>query len=99
MIEITAEALEQLQAYHESEGGSKPVRLAIMSGASSSPNLGIMVEEKNDKDVSFDFDGFEVIIDQGLLDYCKNIHIEFVSAEGESCSVAGGLKITPEQAL
>lgn len=99
MLEITELAIERLKEFQANDGKDLPVRIAIMSGASKSPNLGVVTDAVSDKDISYDFDKLTVIVDKGLLEYCVSIHVDFVKVESESCSVDGGFRIKVENSL
>ena len=99
MLEITELAIGRLKEFQAGDTKGLPVRIAIMSGASKSPNLGVVTDAVNDNDVSYDFDELTVIIDKGLLDYCVTIHVDYVKMDSESCSVEGGFRIKVENTL
>ncbi len=99
MISITEECIEQLKLYEEEEGSDLLIRVAVMSGAEKSPNLGIMMDERSENDDMFSFGELKVIIEKKLMEYCRNIVIEYVRTERDGCAVSGGFKIHPEVAL
>lgn len=99
MIEITAEAVEQLKKFQQTGSSDLPVRVAIMSGAANRSNIGVMMDDKNANDLEMEFDGLLVIIDSNLMDYCQQIDIDYVQVAGEGCSAGGGVKITAKVSL
>lgn len=99
MLEITDLAKTQLKAFKEGENTELPIRIAIMSGAAGKPNLGVMPDEALENDEIQEFDGVQVIIDKGLLEYCKKITVDYVKMESSGCSIDGGFKIHQENHL
>ncbi|PID77367.1 MAG: hypothetical protein CSB24_01820 [Deltaproteobacteria bacterium] len=99
MIEITELGLQKLMAFQQEENTSLPIRIALMSGASASPNLGIIPEEAKENDEIYDFNGFKVIIDKNLMAYCEKIVIDWVKTELTGCLVEGGFKITAKNRI
>ncbi len=94
MIEVTEVALQKLIVFWEEEGGRLPVRIALMSGAVGSANLGVITDDITEKDESYDFDGFKIIVDKSLITYCQNIVIDWVPTDLKTCAVEGGFKIS-----
>lgn len=99
MLEITPLAQKKLKAFKEAENTDLPIRIAIMSGASGSPNLGVLPDEATEKDQVQDLDGVQVIIDKELLEYCEEITVDYVKMESSSCSLDGGFKISQKNHL
>lgn len=95
MIEIAEEAVQQLREFKERRGPGSCVRIGILSGSTTGPTLGVTIDERNESDELFSYDGFDVIVDKALLSYCRKISVEFVLQEGGGCSSGGGFKITP----
>lgn len=98
MIEISKQARQQLQEFRDRRGPDGCVRIGILSGSTSGPSLGVVVDDKSDSDTLFDFDGLEVIIDKALLEYCQEITVDYVQQEGGGCG-SGGFRITPKISL
>ncbi len=99
MIVISEEAQKQLREYKERQGPNSQVRIGIMSGSSTGPNLGISMDDVSDGDEIFPFDGFEIIVEKGLLEFCATISVEYVLTSGGGCGSGGGFKIIPENML
>ncbi len=99
MIEVTELALHKLIDFWEKEGAEHPVRIALMSGASTSSNLGVISDQIVESDDIYDFDGFKIIIDKSLIEYCENIVIDWVKTDSEKCAVEGGFKISAKNHL
>ena len=99
MIQVTEEALTKLEELLRSEGGEKSaIRVAVMGGGSKSPGLGLVVDEAGPEDMSYDVGGIPLIIDRGLIDYCRSVTIDFtIGAEGRCGGASGsGFLIIPE---
>ena len=98
MLDISSEAVQQLKEFKERKAPESYVRIGIVSGTSTGSPLGVLVDEKTEKDTLCSFDGLELIIDSALLQYCQKISIEYVQQESAGCG-AGGFKITPQNSL
>ncbi len=99
MIEVTELCLEKLKVFQEEENTDKPLRLAIVSGTSSSSNLGFVPDTPTEQDDVYDFEGFKIVIDKKLMEYLELVQIDFVNTEKAGCSVEGGFKILPKNSL
>lgn len=98
MMKISGEAVQQLKEFKERKAPDNYVRIGIVSGTTTGPSLGIIADEKTEKDTVCSFDGLEVIIDSALLQYCQKISVEYVQQESAGCG-GGGFKITPQKSL
>lgn len=99
MIEVTELGLEKLKVFQEEESSDKPLRIAIVSGSSSSSNLGFVPDTPTEQDDVYDFEGFKLVIDKKMMEYLESIQIDFVKTEKSGCSIDGGFKITPKNSL
>lgn len=99
MLEMTELAIEKLKAFQKIENKNQPVRIALVSGSSTGPNLGVSCDEQLESDVAFEFDDLLVIIDEPLINYCEKITVDFVKNEAAGCSAEGGFKIVPQNTL
>lgn len=98
MLEISNEAVQQLKEFKERKAPDCYVRIGIVSGNTSGPSLGVLVDDKADTDTVCNFDDLEIIIDTALLQYCRKISIEYVQKDTEGCR-GTGFQIIPEQSL
>jgi Fe-S cluster assembly iron-binding protein IscA len=98
MMNINSEAVQQLKEFKNRKAPDQYVRIGIVSGTTTGPSLGVVVDEKTEKDTICSFAGLEVIIDTALLDYCQKISVEYVQQESAGCG-SGGFKITPQNSL
>ena len=99
MIQVTEEALTKLKELLHSQGGEhSAIRVAVMGGGSKGPGLGLIVDEAGADDVNYDVEGVSLIIDHGLLQYCRSVTIDFtIGAEGKCTAASGsGFLIEPE---
>ena len=91
MIQVTEEALVKLEELLSSEGGEhSAIRVAVMGGGNKGPGLGLIVDEAGTEDVSYDVEGVPLIIDRGLLDYCRSVTIDFTIGQEGKCGGASG---------
>ena len=98
MIDITKEAVQQLKEFKGRRAPDEHVRIGIVSGTTTGPSLGGLVDEKTDDDTVCRFEDLEVIIDTALLQYCEKITVDYVQQESAGCG-SGGFKITPQNNL
>jgi len=89
MLNVTENAARHLQEIGEVEPGVTAVRVAIM-GSSTSSGLGLMVDRIKDEDISSIHNGHTVIIDRQLLEYCRQVTIDFREGESDGCSSKSG---------
>lgn len=95
MLTVSDEALGYLRDLLNQSGEvNGAIRVAVMGNS----GLGIIVDQAGEKDARFEQDGLPVIIDQGLLDYCKSISITFTTGDGGECGTNGYI-ITAENPL
>ena len=102
MIQVTEEAWTKLEELLHSQGGEhSAIRIAVMGGGSRGPGLGLIVDEAGTDDLSYDVEGLVLIIDRGLLEYCRSVTIDFaVGAEGKCGGASGsGFLIVPANPL
>ncbi len=96
MIEISSDALADLARQLEAEGGPhSAIRIAVMGDA----GLGLLVDEKRDDDELIEINGLAIIINRGLLAYCRTIQIERITGDAKTGCAGknGGYRIVAEQ--
>lgn len=98
MFDISREAVQQLKEFKGRRAPESWVRIGIVSGSSSGPSLGVLVDNKVDTDTVHSIDDLEIIIDTALLQYCRKITVEYVQQDSAGCG-SGGFQIIPEQSL
>jgi Fe-S cluster assembly iron-binding protein IscA len=98
MINISSEAIQMLKEFKERKGPDSYVRIGIVSGTTSGSSLGVVVDEKTEKDTVCSFEGLEVIVDSALLQYCEEISVEYIQQESAACG-GGGFRIVPQNSL
>ena len=99
MLNISKEAVQQLVEYRNRRGPEALVRIGILSGSTSGPSLGVSIDEKNDDDQVFSFDGVEVVINSKLMSYCEEISVEYVLQKGGGCASGGGFRLVPKNRI
>ena len=91
MIQVTEEALTKLEELLHSQGGAhSAIRVAVMGGGSEGPGLGLIVDEAGADDVCYDVEGVSLIIDRGLLEFCRSVTIDFTIGTEGKCGGASG---------
>ncbi|MDJ0622178.1 MAG: hypothetical protein QNJ17_04380 [Desulfocapsaceae bacterium] len=98
MLDISKEAIQQLKEFKGRRAPESWVRIGIVSGSSSGPSLGVLVDDKLDTDTVYNFDDLEVIIDTALIQYCQKITVEYVQQDSAACG-SGGFQIISEQSI
>lgn len=98
MLEVSKEAVQQLKEFKGRKAPESWVRIGIVSGSSSGPSLGVLVDDKLDTDTVYTFDDLEIIIDTALLQYCQKITVEYVQQDSAACG-GGAFQIIPEQSI
>lgn len=98
MLDISREAVQQLKEFKGRRAPESWVRIGIVSGNTSGPSLGVLVDDKADTDTVYSFDDLEIIIDTALLQYCRKISVEYVQQDSTGCG-GGGFQIVPAQSL
>lgn len=98
MLDITREAIQQLKEFKERNAPESHVRIGIVSGSSTGPSLGILVDDKADSDTVCTFENLEIIIDTALLQYCRKISVDYVQQDSAGCR-GTGFQIVSEQDL
>ena len=91
MLTISPEALIKLEEMHQAEGGENTaIRIAVMGGGSHGPGLGLIVDEQNDDDMLFDEFSIPIIVYRNLMNYCRDISIDFRTGTDGRCSGVSG---------
>lgn len=99
MLTIATEAQQQLVEFKNRKGPDEYIRIGILSGNTSGPNLGVTIDDKNENDRVFEFNNLKVIIDRALLEFCGRVEVHYVHQEGSHCSRGGGFKVVVQNPL
>ncbi|MEE4243034.1 MAG: hypothetical protein V2I36_16350 [Desulfopila sp.] len=97
-MEISEEAVRRLKEFRDRTAYGSPVRIGILSGNTSGSVLGVMVDDKSEKDKDYAFGDLKVIIDSDLMAYCGSITVEYVPPHDGACG-GGGFKIVAKRPL
>lgn len=62
----------------EEKGRGAAIRVSLMEGGTSSPSLGLSLDEEKPQDEAFHVQGLLFIVDKGLLEQCGAINIDFI---------------------
>ena len=85
MLTITENAVAHLNEIDDQDKNGTAIRIAVM-GSGSSCGLGLVVDEIKTSDITSRHGNHTLIIDGKLLDYCRNITIDFSEGDPEGCS-------------
>ena len=77
---VTDQAVEKLKEYLEQNNIDSALRIALMQGGWSGPSLGLALDEPKDNDKVFDNDDLKFLVEEGLMNTCGTITVEFVDA-------------------
>ena len=94
MLEVTDLANEKLMEYMRENNITSALRVFLMDGGCSGPALGLALDEKKPSDASFEHEELTILVEQGLLEQCGSITIDFIDAGNRS-----GFNIKPSIAL
>lgn len=90
MLEVHQNAVQHFYELCGEQGRDAVIRVAVMGSGATSSGLSLVVDTIRDTDVVSDHDGYTVIIDKELLDYCRKISIDFREGDSEGCSSRSG---------
>ncbi len=77
---VTDQAVEKLKEYLEQNNISSALRIALMQGGWAGPSLGLALDEPKDNDKVYDQDDLTFLVEEGLMDTCGSIRVEFIDA-------------------
>lgn len=76
-VEITPAAVEQFKVFFEGKE-QKPVRVFLQSGGCGGGSMIAMaLDQINDTDEVFDFDGFQIVVEKDFLAQAQPLKIDF----------------------
>ena len=77
---VTDQAVEKLKEYLEQNNISSALRIALMQGGWAGPSLGLALDEPKDNDKVYDQDNLKFLVEEGLMNTCGAIKVEFIDA-------------------
>ena len=77
---VTDQAVEKLKEYLEQNNISSALRIALMQGGWAGPSLGLALDEPKDNDKVYDQDDLKFLVEEGLMNTCGAIRVEFIDA-------------------
>ena len=80
MFEVTSTALENLKSYLSQNKIDSAIRIALMQGGWAGPSLGLALDESKENDKIFEENELTFLVDEGLLDTCGAIKVDFIDA-------------------
>jgi Fe-S cluster assembly iron-binding protein IscA len=89
MLEVSTSALATIRECLLQKDIIPVIRISVMSGSCSGPNLRISLDEEREDDCVFDMDGIKIIVNKELLATCGSIQMDH-SELRSTCSCSGG---------
>ena len=77
---VTDQAVVKLKEYLEQNNISSALRIALMQGGWAGPSLGLALDEPKDNDKVYDQDDLKFLVEEGLMNTCGTIKVEFIDA-------------------
>lgn len=85
MLEVSNEALKHLADISGKEETNSAIRVAVMGSGGTSCGLGLIIDEVKETDITIEKGAFTIIVDKQLMEYCRNISIDFTDGEPNRC--------------
>lgn len=86
MLTVSEEAIGYMKELLDQEANTgSAIRVAVMGQS----GLGLVVDDPQENDVTFDKDQLSIIVDRNLMEFCKTISIGFKTGDSTSCSSSG----------
>lgn len=85
MLEVSAEALENLGNVGGPEHKNTPIRVAVMGSGATNCGLGLMIDQMLETDISFKEGEYTIIVDKNLMEFCKKISLDFAKGDHDRC--------------
>lgn len=86
MLTASDEALGYMKELLDQEANTgSAIRVAVMGNS----GLGLVVDDPQENDVTFDKEKISIIVDRNLMGFCKTITIGFKTGDSNSCSSSG----------
>jgi iron-sulfur cluster assembly protein len=99
MIEISALAAEKLAAYLAANNIDSLVRIVAKNGCGG-PRLSLALDERRDKDLVQELEGFTLLLARDLAEYCGKVTVHYIDeTTGCGCGDGGGFSLTSERPL
>lgn len=85
MIEVSPKAMNRLQDVGQIPDTGSAIRIAVMGGGGPHCGLGLVIDAIKDTDLCILQGDHTLIIDKKLMEYCRNITIDFTDGEPDRC--------------
>ena len=90
MLDVTVMAQQQIADFFKDKKEVKPIRLFLNQSGWGGPSLALVLDEPNDMDQTFDFNGFQFIANKELLQQAQPVKVDF---KGVGFQITSNLKI------
>ena len=77
---VTDQAVKKLTEYLEQNSIDSALRIALMQGGWAGPSLGLALDEPKSNDKIFENGGLKFLVEEGLLNTCGTVRVEYVDA-------------------
>lgn len=80
MITLTESAKSKIKSFYDGdpEISGKPLRIGIQSGGCAGFTFVLGISEKGENDNVYQYDGFEIVVDQNHLKFLEGIKVDYV---------------------
>lgn len=85
MIEISNKAMSHLRDVGQIPDTGSAIRIAVMGGGGPHCGLGLVIDTVNDNDLIMKKGDHTLVIDKKLMEFCRNITIDFTEGEPDRC--------------
>jgi Fe-S cluster assembly iron-binding protein IscA len=89
MMEVSKSASRSIKDYLSQKQIDSPVRVTMASSCGGT-RLSLAIDKAKDTDLSFDNDGFTIVVDKALSDSCGTITVDYLENPSNSCGCASG---------
>ena len=80
MFDVTDLAVQKLKEYLQQNSIESALRIALMQGGWAGPSLGLALDEPKENDKIFENDDLKFLVEEGLLNTCGSIKVEYADA-------------------
>lgn len=100
MLEVTQNATNYIKDYLNQEKIESTIRIVLITGCCSGPNLGLTIDKAKDTDHVIDQDGISFVLDKKLAESCGVIKVDFIEKRDGGCGCSSGdFAVTSEKAI
>lgn len=85
MLEISPKAMRHLQDVGHIPDSRSAIRIAVMGGGGPHCGLGLVIDTITENDLVMKKGDHTIVIDKKLMEFCRNITIDFTDGEQDRC--------------